>query len=92
MLTVPKNAILAQEGRNFVFTVSDNIVDKKEIITGIEGEEFFEVASGLQPGEMVVVGVKNETVDGGGGLRFGQETTPDDILKLENGQPVVVVP
>ena len=92
VLSVPTNAILAQEGRNFVFTVSDNIVDKKEIITGIEGEEFFEVASGLQPGEMVVVGVKTETVDGEGGLRFGQGTTPDDILKLENGQSVVVVP
>ena len=92
VLTVPKNAILAQEGRNFVFTVSDNIVGKKEIVTGIEGEEFFEVASGLQPGEMVVVGVKTEIVDGGGGLRFGQGTTPDDILKLENGQSVVVVP
>lgn len=92
VLTVPKNAILAQEGRNFVFTVSDNIVDKKEIITGIEGEEFFEIASGLQPGEMVVVGVKTETVDDGGGLRFGQGTTPDDILKLEKGQSVVVVP
>ena len=92
VLSVPKNAILAQEGRNFVFTVSDNIVGKKEIVTGIEGEEFFEVASGLQPGEMVVVGVKTETVDGEGGLRFGQGTTPDDILKLENGQSVVVVP
>ncbi len=92
VLTVPNGAILAQEGRNFVFTVSDNIVDKKEIITGIEGEEFFEVASGLQPGEMVVVGVKTGTVDGGGGLRFGQGVTPDDILKLENGQSVVVVP
>ncbi|MCK5011810.1 MAG: hypothetical protein KAS98_15050, partial [Deltaproteobacteria bacterium] len=63
-----------------------------EIITGIEGEEFFEIASGLQPGEMVVVGVKTETVEGGGGLRFGQGSTPDDILKLENGQSVVVVP
>ena len=92
VLSVPTNAILAQEGRNFVFTVSDNIVDKKEIITGIEGEEFFEVASGLQPGEMVVVGVKTETVDGEGGLRFGQGTTPDDILKLENGQSVVAIP
>ena len=92
VLTVPNGAILAQEGRNFVFTVSDNIVDKKEIITGIEGEEFFEVASGLQPGEMVVVGVKTETVDGGGGLHFGQDTNPDDILKLKNGQSVVVVP
>jgi len=92
VLTVPNGAVLAQEGRNFVFTISDNIVDKKEIITGIEGEEFFEVASGLQPGEMVVVGVKTETVDGGGGLRFGQGSTPDAILKLENGQSVVVVP
>ena len=92
VLTVPNGAILAQEGKNFVFTISDNIVDKKEIITGIEGEEFFEVASGLQPGEMVVVGVKTETVDGGGGLHFGQSTTPDAILKLENGQSVVVVP
>ena len=92
VLSVPRSSVLAQVGKNFVLTVSDNIVDKIEIVTGIEGEDFMEVASGLHPGDMVVVGIKTETVEGGGGLHFGQDTTLDGILKLENGQSVVIVP
>lgn len=90
VLSVPKSAILAQGGKQFVFTIKDQKLERKEIITGIEGEEFMEVTSGLQPGDKVVVGIRTEA--GGGGLYFGQDTIPDDILKLKDGQSVVIIP
>jgi len=92
VLSVPKSAVLAQGGKQFVFIINDQKVNRREIVTGIEGEEFMGVASGLQRGERVVVGIKTETGEGGGGLPFGQEIIPDDILKLKNGQSVVIIP
>jgi len=91
VLSVPKSAILAQAAKQFVFTINDQKVNRREIVTGIEGEEFIEVISGLQPGERVVVGIKTKTSEDGRGLPFGQETIPDDILKLKNGQTVVII-
>jgi RND family efflux transporter MFP subunit len=92
VLTVPKSAILAQGGKTFVFTINDQKVCRKEVMTDIEGEEFMEVTSGLQPGEGVVIGIKAETGRGRGLLGFGQEIIPDDILKLKNGQSVDITP
>jgi len=92
VLSVPKSAILAQGGKQFVFTINKQKVNSREIVTGIEGEEFMEVTSGLQLGERVVIGMKTKTSEGGGGLPFGQEIIPDDILKLEDGQSVVIIP
>lgn len=91
VLSVPKNAVLAQGGKQFVFIINDRKVNRREIVTGIEGEEFIGVTSGLQPGERVVVGIKTKTSEDGGGLPFGQEVIPDDILKLKNGQTVVII-
>jgi len=83
--------VLAQEDKKLVFTISGQRLQRREIMTGIEGEEFMEVTSGLQPGERVVIGIKTETAEGGKGLHFGQDTIPDDIFKLEDGQSVVVI-
>jgi len=92
VLSVPKSAILVQGGKQFVFTINDQKLDRREVVTGIEGEECMGVTSGLQPGERVVIGIKTKTSKGGRGLPFGQEIIPDDILKLENGQSVVIIP
>lgn len=90
--SVPQKSIFTQGDKRFVFAVNDQEIYRKEIMTGIEGEEFVEVTSGLQPGEKVVIGIKTEA---GGDLEempFGREITPDDNLELENGQSVVVIP
>ena len=92
VLSVPKSAILAQGGKQFVFTINNQKLDRREVVTGIEGEEFMGVTSGLLSGERVIIGIKTETGEGGVGLPFGQEFIPDDILKLENGQSVVIKP
>ena len=90
--SLPQKSIFTQGDKRFVFAVNDQEIYRKEIMTGIEGEEFVEVTSGLQPGEKVVIGIKTEA---GGDLEempFGREITPDDNLELENGQSVVVIP
>jgi len=93
VLTVPKSAVLVQGDEQFVFKVRDQKVYKREVETGMEGEEFVEITAGLQSGEKVIVAIKTGADEAEGLLPFGdQGIIPDDILKLGNGQPVVVVP
>jgi len=90
--SVPQKSIFTQWDKRFVFAVNDQEIYRKEIMTGIEGEEFVEVTSGLQPGEKIVIGVKTEVGEDLEERPFGRESTPDDNLGLENGQSVVVIP
>jgi HlyD family secretion protein len=90
--SVPQKSIFTQGDKRFVFAVNDQEIYRKEIMTGIEGEEFVEVTSGLQPGEKIVIGVKTEVGEDLEERPFGRESTPDDNLGLENGQSVVVIP
>ncbi|MEE8382171.1 MAG: efflux RND transporter periplasmic adaptor subunit [Thermodesulfobacteriota bacterium] len=90
--SVPQKSIFTQGDKRFVFAVNNQEIYRKEIMTGIEGEEFVEVTSGLQPGEKVVIGVKTEVGEDLEERPFGREITPDDNLGLENGQSVVVIP
>lgn len=89
VLSLPRGAIIAQGGKIIVFTVNDQKVEIREIVTGVEGEEFIEVTSGLQPGERVVVGIKTKNE---GGMQLSQGLTPDDIFKLTSGRTVVITP
>ncbi len=92
ILTVPKSAVLVQGDQQFVFKVRNQTVFKGVVETGMEGEEFIEITSGLQPGEDVIVAITIGSDEDGGLLPFGdQGTIPDDILKLEDGQSVIVV-
>ena len=90
--SVPQKSIFTQGDKRFVFAVNDQEIYRKEIMTGIEGEEFVEVTSGLQPGEKVVIGIKTDVGEDLEERPFGRESTPDDNLGLENGQSVVVIP
>ncbi|MBW2182953.1 MAG: efflux RND transporter periplasmic adaptor subunit [Deltaproteobacteria bacterium] len=90
--SVPQKSIFTQGDKRFVFAVNNQEIYRKEIMTGIEGEEFVEVTSGLQPGEKVVIGIKTDVGEDLEERPFGREITPDDNLGLENGQSVVVIP
>ena len=92
VLTIPKSAVLIQGDQQFVFKVRDQQVFKGVVETGLEGEEFIEITSGLQQGEDVIVAIKTGTDEAGGLLPFGdQGIILDDILKLEDRQSIVVV-
>jgi len=92
ILTVPKSAVLVQGDKQFVFKVRNQKVFKGVVETAMEGEEFIEITSGLQPGENVIVAITTGSDEEAGFLSFGdQGTIPDDILKLEDGQSVIVM-
>lgn len=92
ILTVPKSAVLVQGEKQFAFKVRNQKVFKREVETGMEGEEFIEITSGLEAGENVIVAIKTGSDDGAGLLPFGnQGVILDDILKLEDGQSVIVL-
>jgi multidrug efflux pump subunit AcrA (membrane-fusion protein) len=62
VLTVPRGAVEAQDGRRFVFVVLRNALgvgkatlERREIHVGIADATDYEVVSGLQEGEMVAL-------------------------------------
>jgi RND family efflux transporter MFP subunit len=92
ILTVPKSAVLVQGDKQFAFKVHNQKVFKREVETGMEGEEFIEITSGLQAGENVIVAIKTGPDKDVGLIPFGnQGIILDDILKLEDGQAVIVM-
>jgi HlyD family secretion protein len=94
ILTVPKSAVLVQGDEQIVLIIQDQQVFKRTVEIGMEGEEFMEITAGLQPGEQIITAIITDSIEAAGGLPFGnQGIIPDDILaKLEDGQPVIIVP
>lgn len=57
VITVPKKAILEDEGLKYVYIVGDDDrANKREVITGIETATTVEIKSGVDPNETVVIG------------------------------------
>jgi HlyD family secretion protein len=54
-LTVPKEAVLKSEGKEFVFTVEGNQAFRKPVLTGIEREDLIEIVEGVKEGDKIVV-------------------------------------
>ncbi|HHE76833.1 MAG TPA: efflux RND transporter periplasmic adaptor subunit, partial [Candidatus Parcubacteria bacterium] len=59
VLLAPKEAVESMDGKEDVRVYNNGKTEKREIKTGLEGEDFYEVVSGLKEGEMVVVGKKS---------------------------------
>ncbi len=55
VLAVPKNAVVNEQGQTFVFvfTGGENF-EKRPVVTGAEGADFYEVKSGLKEGDRIV--------------------------------------
>ncbi len=56
VLRVPKNAVESIEGKDMVEIVNNGQVEERQIEVGLEGDDYFEIISGLQEGEEVVTG------------------------------------
>ncbi len=55
VLSVPKQAVITEQGRTFVFVFKGGeTYEKRVVVLGAEGQDFYEVKSGLQAGERVV--------------------------------------
>ncbi len=54
--TIPEDALLPLEGAVFVWVVSDNSAERREVEVGVRSPGYVEILSGVAPGEQVVVG------------------------------------
>ncbi|WP_196593488.1 efflux RND transporter periplasmic adaptor subunit [Pectinatus sottacetonis] len=56
VIAVPKAAIIAKNGKNYVYIIgSNNVVQQKEVAVGISGDEDTQIISGLTVGERVAI-------------------------------------
>jgi RND family efflux transporter MFP subunit len=62
---IPRSSVINTYGAWIVFTVNErNIASRREITLGLENENFIEVLSGLEEGELVVSAGQNFLTDG----------------------------
>ena len=54
-LTVPKEAVLKEEGKQFVFAVEGNQAFRKPVVTGVERESLIEIVEGVKEGDKIVI-------------------------------------
>jgi HlyD family secretion protein len=54
-LAVPREAVLEEGGKQFVFVVEGNQAFQKPVVTGIEQDQLIEVVEGLKDGDKVVI-------------------------------------
>jgi membrane fusion protein (multidrug efflux system) len=64
VVTIPEEALVPEEGRQFVFVVSDERVRKREVSIGRRKPGKVEIVSGLTAGERVVVEGTQKVRDG----------------------------
>ena len=55
VLVIPKGAVNKMDGKKIVQVFKDGEVKEREIEIGLEGDEFFEIISGLSEGEEIVI-------------------------------------
>lgn len=63
-LAVPFSAVVKEGDKQFVYILKDNVLEKREIETGLVGEEYVEVKKGVKKNELVIVSPSEEMVDG----------------------------
>ncbi len=61
---VPVDAVLERDGKKIVYVVEGDKARERRVETGITGEDYVEIRSGLKPGEKVVVTGQDFLVDG----------------------------
>lgn len=65
VLLVPTEAVKSEKGnKNYVFVIKDNIVQKREVQIGLEGEMEVEIISGVEDNEEVVLNPIGTLVNG----------------------------
>lgn len=58
VLIIPKNAVEKINGKDLAQIIKEKKIESREIITGLEGNYYYEVVSGLSEGEEVIIGKK----------------------------------
>lgn len=70
ILRVPIEAVFDEEDKNIVYINDDGQAKKAEIVLGLENDEYYEVKSGLNEGDEVLVGSKVKEVKSGSKIKI----------------------
>jgi len=74
VVVAPRSSVILGSAEAYVFVIKgDNSVERRRIVLGLEGEDFYEVKKGLSPGEKVVTEGKSSIANG-------------DIVKIIDGE------
>ncbi|MDD5076728.1 MAG: efflux RND transporter periplasmic adaptor subunit [Sphaerochaetaceae bacterium] len=57
-LRVPKNSVESMFGKDIVQVVNKGKIEEREIKIGLDGDDYYEVISGLNEGEEIIIGKK----------------------------------
>jgi RND family efflux transporter MFP subunit len=64
ILVIPSSAVRSENGKSFVFTISNDKAVEKEITIGQKLGSYLEVISGLQPGQKVISNIDEKIKNG----------------------------
>ncbi len=64
IIIVPSKAVVARDGKDYVFVINGDRVNIREIATGTGFDGFVEVEKGLSPGDTIVTMGQNYLDDG----------------------------
>jgi len=87
-LTVPVTAVQVSSGQSYVFVVEDGRARRRPVQTGVDGESWLEIVSGLRAAERVIIAGADSVNDGAAvrvvegvdpftGRRGGANTAPE---------------
>jgi HlyD family secretion protein len=63
-IRVPVDSVYKSKGDYYVFVIENNILKSKNIELGVEGEDFYEVLSGLSKDDKIVKVISNDLEEG----------------------------
>lgn len=58
VLRVPKNVVENIDGKEFLQIANKGKIENREIVTGLEGNDYYEIISGLSEGDTIITGKK----------------------------------
>lgn len=63
-LAVPKEAVLHEQGKDYVFIVSGNKAVRKEVVVGLGDDKLYQIKSGISAGDAVIIVGHQKLQDG----------------------------
>ncbi len=64
-LTVPKTSVFKEDGTNYVWTIEEYLLKKTAVEIGVENDYDYEVLSGIEVGDSVVLDCNNKDLEDG---------------------------
>ncbi|MDT3696464.1 MAG: efflux RND transporter periplasmic adaptor subunit [Ignavibacterium sp.] len=64
VLVIPASSVRSEDGKSYIFTISDNKAVKNEITVGQKFDSYVEVISGLRSGQKVISELNDKIKDG----------------------------